>query len=143
LTIEGDKVWVALPCHLLVSQNGASMVLDFHADPGSVARVRQRARELELYLNENHGDEQATQMPQGRPDPESFPVRQILAARPIAEVNDLPDGARLTLSPDRPDRAARLQAEVLWHLGDLLPGLPLAGKTCPELPGQLANAAAR
>jgi hypothetical protein len=136
LTVEGDEPERVLPCTLRISRDGKSMVLDFHAEASSAPRIREQAQELGLYLNENRGDESKSRSPGGRPHPESFPVRQILKAQPIARVQDLPDGARLTLSPNHLARAERLQAEVLWHAGDLLPGLPLAGKTCPELPSR-------
>jgi hypothetical protein len=35
-----------------------------------------------------------------------------------------------------------LHARVLWHAADLLPGLPLTGKVCPDLPPQVEEKAA-
>lgn len=137
LEIEGtNSKEPVLPCRLLITHYAGTMVLDFHAQPGNAPRIRQQTQELGMYLNEKRDDEQASRSPGGRPDPASFPVRQILGARPVAVVEDLPDGARLTLSPDKGTATERLRAEVLWHAGDLLPGLPLEGKTCPELPAR-------
>lgn len=142
LTIEGEGEGPLLPCNLRITNGAEGMVLDFRAERSSARRIRERARELGVYFNENRGDEAASRSPNGRPDPGTFPIREILRARPIASVEDLPDGARLTLSPDHLDRSERLRAEVLWHAGDLLPGLPFKGKTCPELPAQLQAATA-
>jgi hypothetical protein len=137
LEIEGTNTKEPmLPCRLLITHYAGTMVLDFHAQPGSAPRIRQQTQDLVAYLNDNRDDEQAARSPGGRPDPASFPVRQILGARPVASVEDLPDGARLTLSPEKGSSTGRLRAEVLWHAGDLLPGLPLEGKTCPELPAR-------
>ncbi|HEY6557529.1 MAG TPA: hypothetical protein VI072_09660 [Polyangiaceae bacterium] len=130
-----------LPCTLLITHEQGSMVLDFRAQRSTAPRIRQQTQELGFYLNQNREDEQAARMPNGRPDPASFPLREILRARPIATVQYLPDGARLTLSPDKRGRGERLRAEVLWHAGDLLPGLPFDGKTCPELPAGLQASA--
>jgi hypothetical protein len=142
LEIEGTNTKrPVLPCRLLITHQNGSMVLDFHAEPSSTQRIRQQTQQLGVYLNENRDDEEASRAPGGRPDPASFPVRQILAARPTATVEDLPDGARLTLAPDPHGRNDRLRAEVLWYAGDLLPGLPLEGKTCPELPASPLAAA--
>ncbi|HMJ14599.1 MAG TPA: hypothetical protein VK524_24480 [Polyangiaceae bacterium] len=141
LTIEGAGDPPLLPCNLRLKNEAGSMVLDFHAERSSVPRIREQTQELSVYLNRNRGDEQATRMPNGRPDPETFPIREILRTGPIASVEDLPDGARLTLTPNGKTRGERLRAEVLWHAGDLLPGLPFEGKTCPELPARLQAAA--
>lgn len=142
LQIEGKSEENRVPpCQLVISHQGESMVLDFRAESSRAPRIRQQTKELGFYFNNNRGDERAIRAPEGRPDPESFPIRQILGARPIASVEDLPDGARLTLSPDARARTQRLRAEVLWHAGDLLPGLPLAGKACPELPARREAAA--
>jgi hypothetical protein len=143
LEIEGTHTkQPMLPCRLLITHHDGSMVLDFHAEPSSAERIRQQTEQLGVYLNENRDDEEASRAPGGRPDPATFPVRQILAARPTASVEYLPDGARLTLVPDPRARTGRLRAEVLWYAGDLLPGLPLEGKTCPELPARPLAAAA-
>jgi hypothetical protein len=141
LTIEGEGEGPLLPCNLRITNGAMGVVLDFHAERGGARRIRERARELSEWLNRNRGDEAAWRSPNGRPDPGTFPIREILRAGPIATVEDLPDGARLTLAPDHRDRSQRLHAEVLWHAGDLLPGLPFEGKTCPELPAQLQAAA--
>jgi hypothetical protein len=141
LTIEDEGEGPLLPCNLHISNGAKGVVLDFRAERSSARRIRERARELGAYFNQNRGDEAASRSPNGRPDPGTFPIREILRARPIATVEDLPDGARLTLSPDHRDHNQRLRAEVLWHAGDLLPGLPFEGKTCPELPPQLQAAA--
>jgi hypothetical protein len=141
LTVEGRAEEPLLPCTLLITHEQGSMVLDFRAQRSAASRIRQQTQDLGSYLNHNRDDEQAARMPNGRPDPASFPLREILRTRPIARVEYLSDGARLTLSPDARGRSERLRAEVLWHAGDLLPGLPLAGKTCPELPAALQASA--
>ena len=135
LIIEGQAEEPILPCTLRITHDEqGSMILDFHAQRSTAPRILQQTQELGFYFNQNREDEHAVRMPNGRPDPASFPLREILRTRPIATVEYLPDGARLTLSPDKPGRSERMRAEVLWHAGDLLPGLPFEGKTCPELP---------
>lgn len=126
-----------LPCQLQIGDDGTSLVLEFHAESSSVPRIRDQARELERYLNQNR-DAPPADNPDSEPAPDSFAVRRILTARPLARMENLPDGARLTLTPDDPARRDELRAQVLWYAADLLPGLPLAGKTCPELPAELA-----
>ena len=131
-----------LPCELRVSQRGAGNALDFHAEKASPERVREQVRELETFLNEYRGDEAASAAPGGRPEPATFAVRRILDAGPVATSEPLPDGARLLLTPSDPAHLEMLHARVLWHAADLLPGLPLTGKVCPELPPQVEEKAA-
>jgi hypothetical protein len=58
-----------LPCELRVSHSGAGIALDFHAETASAARVREQVRELETFLNEFRGDQEASGAPGGRPSP--------------------------------------------------------------------------
>lgn len=131
-----------LPCELRVSHRGQGIALDFHAEKAAPERVREQVKELETFLNEYRGDEEASSAPGGRPEPATFAVRRILEAGPIATSEPLPDGARLLLTPTDPARLELLHARVLWHAADLLPGLPLTGKVCPDLPPQVEEKAA-
>jgi hypothetical protein len=131
-----------LPCELRVSHQGAGIALDFHAEKASPERVREQVRELQTFLNEYRGDDEASGAPGGRPEPATFAVRRILDAGAVATTEPLPDGARLLLTPTDPARLELLHARVLWHAADLLPGLPLTGKVCPDLPPQVEEKAA-
>jgi hypothetical protein len=126
-----------VPCQLEISEEQGSMTLDFHAESVPLKIIRKEVRELAAYLNQNRGDLQAFGAPNGRPEPATFGVRKILEARPLAQSDDLIDGARLTLTPTDPAGWRNLRARVLWYAADLLPGLPLRGKVCPELPPQV------
>jgi hypothetical protein len=128
---------VELPCGLLIRKDPASITLEFHAQYAPLESVRNEVKELELYFNENRGDLAAAAAPDGRPEPTTFALRTILEASPVATSADLPDGARLTLTPSKMQHLRLLQARVLWYAADLLPGLPLTGKACPVLPKQL------
>ncbi len=131
-----------LPCELRVLRQGAAVALDFHAEKASPERVREQVQELERFLNAYRGDEEASSAPGGRAEPATFAVRRILAAGAVASSEPLPDGARLLLTPTDPARLEVLHARVLWHAADLLPGLPLTGKVCPDLPPQVEEKAA-
>jgi hypothetical protein len=135
--IEAAVKHPPLPCQFRLEDEGTSLILDFRASGTNAPRVRDQVRGLARYFNENRGDPTLAQAPDGEAEPNSFAVRKILAARPLASMEDLPDGARLTLTPEDPARKEELRAQILWHAADLLPGLPLAGKTCPELPPEM------
>jgi hypothetical protein len=126
-----------VPCQLEISEEAGSMMLDFHAAGVPRQKVRKEVKQLVAYLNQNRGDAEVSGAPNGRPEPATFAVRKILEARPVARSDDLIDGARLTLTPADPAARRELQARVLWYAADLLPGLPLRGKVCPELPPQV------
>jgi len=123
----------------LIREDRAGITLEFHALYAPLESVRREVKELELYFNDNRGDPAAAAAPNGHAEPESFALRRILEASPIATSADLPDGAELTLTPSDRSHLRLLQARVLWHVADLLPGLPLHGKVCPVLPKQLGN----
>jgi hypothetical protein len=55
----------------------------------------------------------------------------------VASAENVPDGAELKLAPSQAADPQVLRARVLWHAADLLPGLPLRGKQCPELPDRV------